>query len=105
MYIRTHLSRKIRLQSLDFFNAFCQWEKYCYIQGMQDKYKIPYINMCIRLFARRFQLSLRDAAEYLCRFKGVRFLDDRYAAEHLLPTDEALDDLVVVCKRNGGTIG
>ncbi|OWV03638.1 DUF3791 domain-containing protein [Fibrobacter sp. UWH1] len=72
---------------------------------MLSKYKIPYINMCIRLFAKRFQLTLQVAAEYLCQFKGIRFLDEHYAVEHLLPTDEALDDLVVICKRNGGTIG
>ncbi len=72
---------------------------------MADKYKIPYVNMCIRLFAKRFQLTLQNAAEYLCKFKGSRFLDECYASEHLLPVDETLNDLVVVCKNNGGAIG
>lgn len=72
---------------------------------MSDKYKIPYINMCIRLFAKRFRLTLQAAADYLCRFSGIRFLDEYYPAEHLLPVEDTLDDLVVVCKRNGGLIG
>ena len=76
-----------------------------YIQIMVDKYKIPYVNMCIRLFARRFQLTLQGAADYLCKFKGIRFLDDCYPSEHLLPVEDALDDLVAVCKSNGGAIG
>ena len=76
-----------------------------YIQDMADKYKIPYVNMCIRLFAKRFRLSLQAAASYLCDFKGVRFLDECYSSEHLLPVEDALNDLVVVCKNNGGTIG
>lgn len=72
---------------------------------MVDKYKIPYVNMCIRLFAQRFRLTLQGAADYLCKFKGIRFLDDYYPSEHLLPVEDALDDLVAVCKSNGGTIG
>ena len=40
---------------------------------MVDKYKIPYVNMCIRLFAQRFRLTLQGAADYLCKFKGIRF--------------------------------
>jgi hypothetical protein len=76
-----------------------------YIQIMADKYKIPYVNMCIRLFARRFQMTLQGAADYLCKFKGIRFLDDCYPSEHLLPVEDALDDLVAVCKNNGGAIG
>ena len=67
---------------------------------MADKYKIPYVNMCIRLFARRFQMTLQGAADYLCKFKGIRFLDDCYPSEHLLPVEDALDDLVAVCKSN-----
>ncbi|SHK57809.1 Protein of unknown function [Fibrobacter sp. UWOV1] len=58
-----------------------------YIQIMADKYKIPYVNMCIRLFARRFQMTLQGAADYLCKFKGIRFLDDCYPSEHLLPVE------------------
>ena len=72
---------------------------------MADKYKIPYVNMCICLFARRFQLTLPDAADYLCKFKGIRFLDECYSSEHLLSEEDALDDLVAVCKSNGGSIG
>lgn len=71
---------------------------------MSDKYKIPYINMCIRLFAKRFQLTLPKAAGYLCAFKGIKFLDDFYLSEHLLPVEDALDDLVAICKQNGGAI-
>ena len=52
--------------------------------------------------------------------KGIRFLDEHYAAEHLLPIEDTLDDLdeagieinekelddlVAVCKRNGGALG
>ncbi|WP_298772474.1 DUF3791 domain-containing protein [uncultured Fibrobacter sp.] len=72
---------------------------------MVDKYKIPYVNMCIRLFARRFQLTLQEVADYLCKFRGIQFLDDCYLSEHPLPVEDTLDDFVAVCKSNGGKIG
>ena len=37
---------------------------------MDDKYKIPYINACIRAFAKRFSLSVKNAFLYLYRFKA-----------------------------------
>lgn len=38
---------------------------------MEDKYKIPYINACIRAFANRFDLSTQAAHEYLDKYKGI----------------------------------
>ena len=40
---------------------------------MEDKYKIPYINACIRAFAKRFNLSAKAAYEYLDQYKGLDF--------------------------------
>ncbi len=71
---------------------------------MSDKYQIPYINACIRAFAKRFNLSVRSAFEYLDHFKGVQFLIDFYGIEHLQSIDDAVDDLIVCCQNNGGTL-
>ena len=68
--------------------------------------RMMYFDLMLRSnFARRFQMTLQGAADYLCKFKGIRFLDDCYPSEHLLPVEDALDDLVAVCKNNGGVIG
>ncbi len=32
------------------------------------------------------------------------FLDEFYEIEHLQSIDDAVDDLIVYCKRNGGTL-
>ncbi len=72
---------------------------------MRDLYKIPYINTCIRRFARRYGLSLKKSALYLFQFRGLQFLDEFYPAEHLLSLDDAIDDLTKICKENGGTVG
>lgn len=67
-----------------------------------SKYQIPYTNACIRAFGRRFGLSVKEAFNYLFRFKGVDFLVEFYEIEHLQSIEDAVDDLVVCCKNNGG---
>lgn len=71
---------------------------------MGNKYKIPYINACIRAFAKRFSLSVKCAFEYLYNFKGIQFLIEFYEVEHLLSIEDAVDDLIVCCQNNGGTL-
>lgn len=71
---------------------------------MNDKYKIPYVNACIRAFAMRFSLTAQAAFRYLNRFKGIEFLDEFYDVEHLSSINEAVDDLTLICKKNGGQL-
>ena len=71
---------------------------------MEDKYKIPYINACIRAFSKRFQISVKSAFQYLYRFQALQFLDEYYHAEHLQSIDDAVDDLIAFCHKNGGQL-
>lgn len=71
---------------------------------MGNKYKIPYVNACIRAFAKRFGLPIQKAFKYLYDHKGINFLDEFYEIEHLQSIDDAVDDLIVYCKKNGGTL-
>lgn len=71
---------------------------------MDDKYRIPFVNACIRAFAQRFGLDTQAAFRYLMRFQGIAFLDEYYDVEHLLSIRDAVDDLVLVCKKNGGAL-
>ena len=72
---------------------------------MADKYQIPFINACIRAFARRMDLPVKDVFQYLYRFQGVAFLVKYYSTLHLQSVEDAVDDLIVMCKKNGGTLG
>lgn len=67
--------------------------------------KIRYINMCIVEFGRKFGMSAALSHHYLQNYSGLAFLDKCYEAEHQLSLAQALDDLRIYCKRNGGTIG
>lgn len=71
---------------------------------MEQNYKIPFINFCIRSFAERFNLSVKSAFQYLQRFNAIKFLDDFYDVEHLQSIDDTVDDLIVLCKKNGGEL-
>ncbi len=69
---------------------------------MADKYQIPFINLCIRAFSKRVGLPIRNGFQYLYRFKGIKFLLEFYSVIHLQSVDDAVDDLIIICKKNGG---
>ena len=65
---------------------------------------IEYVNCCVGAFARRFQLPMAQAYAYLRRFRGIDFLIDCYAAEHTLSIEDAVDDIDLLCRKNGGRL-
>ena len=66
--------------------------------------RITYIIYCVSAFANRYGLSNKQAYSYLNRFKGLNFLDECYEAEHQLSISDAINDLSVICHRNGGAL-
>jgi hypothetical protein len=68
------------------------------------KKKAYYIVLCIKEFAKFQKMSLKDAYEYLKKYKGIAFLKEHYEAEHLLGVDETIEDLLAICQREGGTL-
>ena len=71
----------------------------------QQRNRVTYIIYCINAFAERYKLSAKQAFAYLQRFKGLVFLDECYEADHQLSLSDTVDDLSVICKRNGGALG
>ncbi|MDE6668098.1 MAG: DUF3791 domain-containing protein [Muribaculaceae bacterium] len=71
----------------------------------QGKEVIEYIVTAINEFAKRNFLTVKEASNYLLRFKGIEFLENCYAAEHTLSVNDWVEDITAICKRNGGGIG
>ena len=71
-------------------------------QTEDSKYQIPYTNACIRAFGRRFDMPTKEAFLYLKKYKGIDFLVEFYEIEHLQSIEDAVDDLILYCKKNGG---
>lgn len=69
-----------------------------------DKNIIDYIMTAIIEFAKRHNLSIRQASNYLNRFNGIDFLTEFYDVEHTLSFNDCVDDLTIICKNNGGGI-
>ena len=65
---------------------------------------IEYVNCCVGAFARRFQLKMAQAYAYLRRFKGIDFLIDCYAAEHILSIEDTVKDIAQLCQKHGGRL-
>ena len=66
--------------------------------------EINYAIACVSEFASRHKLSLQAAFQYLYIYKGIEFLKENYEIEHTLSLDDALDDLFIICRNNGGVL-
>lgn len=92
----------------DFFFAeiaFCgeyDGKSYLCLMSRTKNYQIPYTNACIRAFGRRFDMSTKEAYQYLRQYRGIDFLIEFYETEHLLSIEDAVDDLIICCQNNGG---
>jgi len=66
--------------------------------------KINWIVACVSEFAHRFGMTVKSAFQYLYQHGGIAFLVEQYEAEHLLSFDDAVDDLIIICKSRGGAL-
>lgn len=70
----------------------------------EQKNLIEYIVACISEFADYHALSLKESFNYLYKFKGISFLKEHYNIEHTLSIEDAVNDLTMICNKNGGSI-
>ncbi|MBO4761910.1 MAG: DUF3791 domain-containing protein [Lachnospiraceae bacterium] len=66
------------------------------------KKRINYTVVCVNEFADRFKISAKEAFSYLYAHRGIAFLKENYDIEHTLSLDDAVDDLALICRKNGG---
>lgn len=69
-----------------------------------DRRIIGYVIANISEFAKAHNLGIKEASNYLIRYKGIDFLTEHYEAEHLLSLYDSVQDLTKVCYNNGGGI-
>ena len=63
-----------------------------------------FIIACISEFAVSYNLTIREASNYLKRYQGLDFLTKHYDAQHLLSIEDSVQDLAKICYNNGGAI-
>lgn len=86
---------------LDTLNLTATVELNAAATGINKKL-IGYVVANICEFAKKYDLTIREASNYLNLHKGLSFLEQHYDAEHLLSIDDSVEDLARVCYNNGG---
>lgn len=66
--------------------------------------RLEYYYCCIGAFASRYSLSNSEAYRYLRTFNGLDFIDKHYGVEHTQSIEDSVEDMIIVCKNNGGTL-
>ena len=66
------------------------------------KKKINYTVVCVNEFASKFHITAKDAFMYLYEYKGIEFIKENYDIEHTLSIEDAIEDLTLICRNNGG---
>ncbi|MBR1445772.1 MAG: DUF3791 domain-containing protein [Alloprevotella sp.] len=69
-----------------------------------SKYEIPFLTVAVRAFGSRFAMTRQAAFRYLHKYGGLSFLIEFYDVEHLQSLDDTIDDLVIICQKNGGIL-
>lgn len=68
------------------------------------KDKIEYAMLCVSKFAQKNSISQQEACRYLHKYGGLDFLDKTYEIESTFSPRIVVEDLLAVCRNNGGTL-
>lgn len=70
-----------------------------------NKDKLDWTMVFIYEFGKRFGLTMKQAFNYLSRFKGIEFIDKHYDYAHTQSFESMIDDIATLCRRMGGELG
>ncbi len=63
-----------------------------------------YIDFLICEFANEHDLSRGEALAFLEKYGAIEFLNEHFDIEHTLSIEDALDDMMIICRENGGML-
>ena len=65
---------------------------------------IEYIIALVNEFAKRFDLTEKQAYRYISMYKGIAFVEQNYGIIHTLDFKEAVDSVALYCRKKGGKL-
>ena len=72
---------------------------------MNEKRKqINYTVVCVSEFAHAHNMTVKEAFQFLFEYKAIEFLKENYDVEQTLSLEDALSDMLLICKKNGGLL-
>jgi hypothetical protein len=69
-----------------------------------NKDKLDWTMVFIYEFGKRFGLTVKQAFNYLSRYKGIDFIDKHYGFAHTQSFESMIDDIALLCRRMGGQL-
>jgi putative hemolysin len=69
------------------------------------KDKLEWIVVFVLEFGRRYDLDMRQAFNYLSRYKAISYLDEYYGYAHTQSFATMVNEMTEYCQRHGGEIG
>lgn len=63
-----------------------------------------YIIALVNEFAIKFDLTNKQAYNYIRNHKGILFVEQNYGIMHTLDFNEAVDSVATFCRRSGGVL-
>lgn len=63
-----------------------------------------YIIALVNEFAKRFNMSDLQAYQYIRTYQGISFIENNYGIIHTLDINEALNSIVLYCRKTGGAL-
>lgn len=63
-----------------------------------------YIIALVNEFATKFNLSDRQAYNYIRRHRGIAFIEQNYGIMHTLDFNEAVESVAIYCRKSGGKL-
>ena len=65
---------------------------------------MDYIIALVSEFAKKFDLSNRQAFNYIRNHQGISFIEQNYGIIHTLDFKEAVDSVAIYCRKTGGLL-
>ena len=69
---------------------------------MNVQSEINYFMMIIDHISKKLGKSICDTYAYIKKYQGMAFLYECYDINHTLSTEDVVDDILTICKKNGG---
>lgn len=65
---------------------------------------INFTVVCVNQFAQMHNITAKESFRYLFEFEGIKFIKENYEIEHTLSIDTVLEDIDILCRKNGGLL-
>ena len=65
---------------------------------------MEYIIALVNEFAKKFNLSDKQAFNYIRNHQGISFIEDNYGIIHTLDFQEAVESVALFCRKTGGLL-